>query len=401
MNLNTTSRVEPPQTVLLLGNYRPALTVARSLHAQGYRVVVSKDRDAGAASKSKAVAEIWETPETAEPKQLYQALAGFLADRPDIQIVFPLMESYVRAFYGHAELLPEDRVYVMPNRDAVEVCLDKGRLIETVDNAGLPCARAITVHNFVTLMQAVEDLGYPLVIKPSDSTVWLGNRKALILHGPGDFAAAFSEWPTEHQSLIVQHFVDGPRINLYFAASGGQAIRYLAVQIGETDIADGTGLATTGTTIELDGELQRLGDALIAQLDYHGIGCIQFLRDRHSGRLSFLEINPRIGGNHAITALCGLDLDTVALPLAAGERVDTNLVIGPAGHVYAWTTGALRGFGLAVRQKEIGVGAAIRQALSAVWLGLRTRHHITFRWNDPLPTLTLLLRLIPGVGHRG
>ena len=139
----STHPVDPsaPQTILLLGNYRPALTVARQLSAAGHTVWVSQDQEAGAAGRSRAVAGVWPTPDSTDPAVLYAALADFLAQRPDITVVFPLMESYVRAFSDHAHRLPQDRLYVMPNRDAVGICLNKARLLSLVDDAGLACAR--------------------------------------------------------------------------------------------------------------------------------------------------------------------------------------------------------------------------------------------------------------------
>ncbi len=389
----------PGETVLLLGNYRPALTVARALSAKGYRVEVSRDGDAAAAQWSRAVDAIWDTPNSNDPAELYGALATYLAANSRITTVFPLMESYVRSFYDHAHLLPQDRLYVMPNRLAIDICLDKPRLLDTAAEAGLPCARAIEVTDHDALHAAAAQIGYPLVIKPADSTIWLGTRKALILPDQQALTRALPEWPQAHEALIIQRFVDGPRVNLYFAAANGRAIRYLAVQIGQTDIADGTGLATTGTTIDLSPTLHTMADALLDRLSYHGVGCIQVLMDRTTGQPSFLEINPRIGGNHAITAHCGLGLDTLALDLARQTPLDTPLRLGPKGRRYVWTTGDLRGLGLALRNKEAGVAHTLSRATMAIWRGLTTRRHVTWQLTDPMPSLILLLRLIPGISR--
>ncbi len=388
-----------PRTILLLGNYRPALAVARSLAEDGHRILVSSDAGAGAAERSRAVSGMWKTPQDTSPAALYASLADFLQENPDIDTVFPLMESYVRGFPDHAHLLPADRLYVMPNSEAVRICLDKARLLQAVTDAGLPCARNLPVHDLASLQGAAGAIGFPLVIKPSDSTVWLGNRKALILNDQEALNAALPKWPDGHGELIVQTFVDGPRVNLYFAAQNGRAIRYLAVQIGETDIADGTGLATTGFTIEPEPAVRDMADALLARLNYHGVGCIQVLCDRNTGQPSFLEINPRIGGNHAITVFAEMELERVALQLAVGGPVEDTLKIGRSGIRYAWTTGALRGVGLALRNGETSRTAAMRAALKALVTGVTTRRHITFTPGDPVPSLTLFARLVPGLNR--
>ena len=389
--------VAPGATVILLGNYRPALTVARVLSAKGYQVEVSCDHDGAAARWSCAVDGIWNNPDSSDPAVLYAALSNYLASNPQITTVFPLMERYVRNFYTYAHLLPQDRLYVMPNKLAVDICMDKPRLLDVATRAGLKCARSVEVTNHEALLSAAAHVGYPLVVKPSDSTIWLGARKALILADQGALTHALPEWPDAHETLIVQRFVDGPRVNLYFAAAGGRAIRYLAVRIERTDITDGTGLATTGDTIELDPALKAMADTLLDHLHYHGVGCIQVLMERATGQPSFLEINPRIGGNHAITTQCGLDMDTLALDLARQEPLDTTLRIGHAGKRYVWTTGDLHGLGRALRNKEASVVKTLIRSAGATWRGLITRRHVTWKLTDPMPSLVLLSRLIPGI----
>jgi biotin carboxylase len=384
------------ETVLLLGNYRPALTVARSLAAEGHVIWVSRDDDAGAAYASRFVNGLWENPPRMDPAIQYPALAEYLKVRPDITVVFPLLEAYVRGFSAYRSQLPNDRLYVMPNRSAVETCLDKAQLLNLVEKARLPLARNMTVRDLPGLQAAIREVGFPLVVKPTDSTIWLGQRKALIVRDQGAFAAAFPDWPSKHTGLIVQTYIEGPRLNLYFAAQNGRAIRYLPVEIGATDIQDGTGLATHGFSVPLTPQMRAMGDALIELLQYHGIGCIQMLQDRQTGDLSFLEINPRIGGNHAITDHCGMHLDRLALKLAAGTPVDDRLVVGKAGVRYAWTIGALRGAAVELRNGELTGAGFARQIANALRIGLTTRAHITFRFDDPVPSIALLARALPG-----
>ncbi|MEM9248845.1 MAG: ATP-grasp domain-containing protein [Pseudomonadota bacterium] len=384
-----TSRASSP-TVLRLGNYRPALTVARSLRARGHQIWVSRDNGSGAAHASRAVTGIWDDPGSTDPALQYDALAAFLAERPDIEIVFPLQEHYVRGFFANRHRLPDDRLYIMPNRTAAEICADKSALLDIVTEAGLPCARNATVYSLDELHSAQAQIGFPLVVKPVDSTIWLGAQKVLICRDAAEFAAAFPAWPAPHSALIVQTYVDGPRVNLYFAAKNGRPIRYLAARIGATDLRDGTGLATDGVTIPVEPRLREMADALLEILDYHGVGCIQVLQDRHTGALSFLEINARIGGNHAITDHCGMGLDSLALDLAAGHPVADRLVIGRSGVRYVWTKGALRGAASALRHGETGrLGFALRVA-RALRLAVTTRAQVTFCWSDPLPSLVIL-----------
>ena len=388
------------QTVLILGNYRPALPMARSLADAGWRVAVSADEGNGAARHSRFVSETWENAEAwaAGGAALWQALARHLEARPDIDTVFPIHQRYVQDFFANRHRLPGDRLYVMPNREAVEVSLDKGRSFAAAEDAGFATARNREVADDAGLAAAAEEIGYPLIVKPVDSVIPVAGRKALILHRAGDLTDWLPRWPRGNEALIVQSYVDGPRINLYFAAERGRAVRYLAAEILRTDRPDGTGLATLGRTIRPDPALLQKADALIGRLGYHGIGCLQVLRDDRTGAPSFLEINPRIGGNHAITVRCGLGLETLAIALARGEATGETLRTAPAGVRYVWTTGALRGAAQSWKAGELGTAGALGAAARSVAEGLTGGGHVTFHPRDPMPALALTLGRIPRVG---
>lgn len=388
------------KTVLILGNYRPALPMARSLADAGWRVIVSQDEGNGAARHSRFVSGMWENAGawSAGGATLWHALGRHLEARPDIDTVFPIHQRYVQGFFAHRRGLPDDRLYVMPNRAAVEISLDKSRSFAVAEEAGFATARNRQVADLAGLAAAAEEIGYPVIVKPLDSVTPVAGRKALILRRPPDLAELLPRWPAGHAALIVQSYVSGPRINLYFAAEQGRAIRYLAAEILRTDHPDGTGLATLGRTIPVDAALRARADALLDRLDYHGIGCLQVLRDARTGALSFLEINPRIGGNHAITVRCGMGLDTLAIALARGEPTGESLRTAPAGVRYVWTTGALRGAAQSWKAGTLGTAGALGVAARSVAEGLTGGGHVTFHPRDPKPALALTVGRIPRIG---
>ena len=59
----------------------------------------------------------------------------------------------------------------MQNKAALAICFDTGKLLEIAETAGAPGAPAVSVSSTAYLDKAVEETGFPLVIKPSDSTI--------------------------------------------------------------------------------------------------------------------------------------------------------------------------------------------------------------------------------------
>jgi predicted ATP-grasp superfamily ATP-dependent carboligase len=385
-------------SVLLLGNYRPTLTLARTFSALGRRVIVT-DGPEGIAQFSRFVDECWHSPPLHEPADFFEALRDFLNKRRDITVVYPVLEVCLRNFPRYAHLLPSDRLYVLADDATIENCLSKPKMMALACDAGVLCGSHVKVTDYATLLDAVRPIGFPLIVKPSNSSARMGTRKAVIAGSLSELTEALPEWPANHNELIVQAYIDGPRINLYFAAQNGVAIRYLAAEIMRTDEEDGTGLAVDGRTIELDAEVRSIGDRLLSGLGYHGIGCIQMLRDRQSGKHYFIELNPRIAGNHAVPEHCGMGLGVLGMQLAQGIAVDGELKIGPAGKRYVWTSAALDKTWKAARSGRISWAAAARRLAETMKAAVVADVHMNWDRRDPAPAIAELVRKLPLV-HR-
>lgn len=385
----------PADSVLILGNYRPTLRLASALHALGRNVIVTRGCGGGFADLSRYVSEIWDHPPLASEAAFFAALGRFLRARPDIRVVVPLWERCVKTLDRYRHLLPDDRLYASVDPATVETCLDKSKMLTAAEETGVPNAPFLKVTTYETLWQAAIDIGYPQVVRPSGSQASIAGKKTLIAENPGELAKALPTWPCDHDELIVQRYVEGPRINLYFAAQRGKPIRYLAAEILKTDESDGTGLAVDGRTIALDPVLRGHADRLIAHLQYHGVGTLQFLRDRTSPDYCFLELNPRIAGNHAVPEACGLGLGPLAIDLAAGLDQNETLIVGAQGRRYVWSYGALAGLYRAIKSGDVGLQTALKASFGIAWAAWDADIHMTWSWRDPLPSLAAFASHLP------
>lgn len=382
--------------VLVLGNYRPTIPLARSLAEAGYRVIVTRGCGRGTSQHSRFVAEVWNHPPLSTGEPFYAALGAFLRSRPDIGIVYPIWEACMPGLTRYRHLLPDGRAIIMPDPETTELCLDKPRMLQLATEAGVACAKYRRVETCRSLVGAANEIGFPIIVRPTSSKQPLNGKKAVIVTSRDRLRAQLPSWPTDHADLIVQRYVNGPRINLYFAARHGRPIRYLASKIDTTDVLDGTGYAVDGETIPLAEDIKRIGDRLISRLGYHGVGLIQCMRDQSSGALSFIELNPRVSGSHTVAELCGLDLGRIAVDLALGRPTPNGLTVGESGKRYVWTFGALSGIGASFRSGEIGLRRAGTDALGSLLRAFQADIHMTWRWDDPKPALALLFRKLLG-----
>lgn len=397
----TESGAQPqPGTVVLLGNYRPTLVLARRLGQAGYRVISGLQGCDRGAELSRHVDEVWDHPcVKADRDEFLEALNALLVERPDITCVYPVAEEYVRFFAERRPALSRPVTLAMVHPQTVDACLNKPFMMELARQAGIPIAPFAQVRTREELIERAEAIGFPIVLRPADSTQRLNGEKAVLVRSRDHLDQVNPVWPRDQAALLIQRKAAGIRHNLYFAAVDGKVCRYLHAVITRTDRKDGSGLAVDGKTIAPDPTLRRYTETLAAELDYTGVGCAQFLVDEATGAVSFLEINARIAGNHAVPEHCGLDLGAFLIAVAVGDDIDRAPREGRAEVRYSWLAGDLDGLKSSWRRGELSTAETISWARKVVTTAWGAHLDMMFNWRDPMPGLVTFLDVLPGIGH--
>lgn len=382
--------------VLLLGNYRPTLTLARVLSDSGYRVISGREGCDGGAEHCRFVDEIWDHRSVKTDGEAFLAdLEAFLARRPDISIVYPVSEEFIRLLSGRRSPQADGPTYVIASPETVAMCLDKVRLMSIALENDVPTALFEMVSGAADVRAAAERIGLPIVVRPEKSTDRIGGKKAIVCETAEQVSDIAEEVASANRKLLLQRKVSGPRHNIYFGAQDGRIVRYLHALVLRTDMLDGTGLAVDGITIEPDPVLRRHTERLISALNYTGIGCAQFLVDDRGSGVSFLEINPRIAGNHAVPEHAGLGLSQLAIDLVVEPTKSVPMINGRPGLRYVWTCGDLLGTKHAYLRGEIGGLTATLAICRTLGTALFADIHMNWSWRDPMPGLHALGEVMP------
>lgn len=388
------------EKILLLGNYRPSLTLARNYQKQGYTVIVGSHGCERNCSKSNAVADIWNhSPLENDLIKFARELNEFRKTHPDLRAIIPVAEEYVRLIAENPELFKDIPELVTMRPDLVNKCLDKDYMMQLAGKNSVPTTRFASVRGKTALETRIAEMGYPVVLRPTDSTRRLAGKKVLILETPSDLQSAYLDAGIDNLEFVIQKKFSGRRHNVYFACHKGHMTRCLHAVILRTDQINDTGLAVEGVTLEPSGTLIEQTKRMLVALDYSGIGCAQYLVSPHDGSTSFLEINPRIAGNHALPEFAGLDLGRYFLENSKNGWRDFTPVSGKSGIRYCWTTGDLLGIKGAYMRSEISAFRAIAWCLRAISTGIRSNVHMVYRKSDPWPALTALIELVPRIAR--
>jgi predicted ATP-grasp superfamily ATP-dependent carboligase len=378
------------ETALVIGDYRQTLTVVRALAAHSMRVVAGHVAGKSSPTRhSRFIAQTWPHPPIGDD------FTGAFRDalmrlRPDV--VFPVGDLEIDWLARHGEELPPV-VIAAADPEVTAECQNKTALMQRAADLDVPHAPFRLVSDPGELLEAAGSVGFPCFVKPHDPLLRLFGKKGIRVDDAPGLLSEFDTWPEGHRRLIVQRFDEGPRHNVYFAAREGTLIGAVEVTILRTDRRDGTGLAVDGEVVPGSPGLIDDTAAIVGDLKYTGVGCTQFLVAGDGSR-SFLELNPRLGANYVVAHAAGLDLASIAVDLAMGREVEPPRL--RTGIRYAWTLGDLEGLKAAIQSKEITAAGFLR------WLGDMVRTawhadvHVTWRLDDPVPSLVMASRSLLG-----
>ncbi|MCP5023875.1 MAG: hypothetical protein GY930_19180 [bacterium] len=385
-------------TVVVDGTWRQSLTVVRSLGRAGYRVVVVRTPGSSYLEKSRYVSGT---------VTLRSGLDGGLSRIEEIVeqlggaagtiVYYPIGDTEIRFALDQRDHFPANWCVAMAPSEVVELCADKTRAGLCTETAGVPGIRTIPVKSLTELKAAADTIGFPCLVKGNSEAIRHNRRKAIILKGANEIDSTFAGWAGGDQKMLVQTYCAGPRYNVYFFAHEGKVLVTGSLRAVRTDMADGTGLAVEGISVETTDELREYTANLAREMGYHGTGCAQYLLNEAGEQPVFLEINARLGANFGAVYCAGLNLPLLSVKSALGQDVTPYLGEGvPAGRRYSWFYGDLAGCIRSFRRRQVGPLGALTWLGKAVGALFGADDHITWDRDDPRPTLEIWKqRLLP------
>jgi acetyl-CoA/propionyl-CoA carboxylase biotin carboxyl carrier protein len=318
-------------TVLVANRGEIAVRVVRTLRRLGIRsVAVYSDADTVARHVREADVAVRLGP--APARESYLAIDRLLAAAAatGAQAVHPgygfLSEStaFARAC-AEAGL-----VFVGPPARAVEVMGDKIRAKQTVAAAGVPVVPGRTDADMTDedLFKAAEEVGYPVLVKPSAGG---GGKGMRLVTDPADLAAALVSARREAASsfgddtLFLERFVDRPRhLEVQVLADAHGTVLHLGERECSLQRRHQKVVEEAPSAVLTPEQRERYGALAVATaraVGYTGAGTVEFIvaGDRPDEPF-FMEMNTRLQVEHPVTELVtGLDLVEQQLRVAAGE----------------------------------------------------------------------------------
>jgi predicted ATP-grasp superfamily ATP-dependent carboligase len=307
------ARTSTPLDVLLLdGENRQTLAALRVYARAGLDVGIAAcapDAWWAPSLKSRWCAMRATVPDFhSDPAAYINALVGLLDEHP-ARLLLPAHDGSIQALrLGRAEL-ERRTTLALASEAALTIAVNKDRTLALATELGIAVPRGVSVSDIRDLPAAMHEVGFPAVIKPSESWVER-NGRGVRLSPNVVLTADQAEQTLEHVfeeggRALIQQFVPGRReaVSLFYARGQFWA-RLAQMSYREWPVLGGASVLCE--TIPLLPDITSDAERLVRAIDLEGCSMVEFRRDLE-GRPVLMEVNPRMGGSVALAIAAGVN----------------------------------------------------------------------------------------------
>jgi acetyl-CoA carboxylase biotin carboxylase subunit len=303
-----------------------AVRIIRACQELGIKTVaVYSDADSDALHVRLADAAYHIGPAAAEESYLNGAAIVAAAQAAQADAVHPGY-GFLSENAAFAEMVTgAGLTFVGPRAETICKVGNKDAARTAMQQAGLPMAQGSAPSTDVEeLCQVAEEIGYPVILKPSAGGGGSGIR---VTHNKAELIQAMEKIAESSAGgspfFLEKYIADARHIEVQIVADTYGHVIHLGERECSLQRRNQKVLEEAPSVALTSAMRQKVGELAIRaakSVHYTNVGTVEFLMDKNDGSFYFMEINPRIQVEHGITeAITGIDLVKTQLQVAMGE----------------------------------------------------------------------------------
>src|ERR687889_787817 len=215
------------------------------------------------------------------------------------------------------------------NIAAIELGEDREKFKGVVERCGAESARSHIIHTMDEALKAADDLGYPMVVRPSFTMGGLGSGLAYNEEDLTRIVGQGLQYNPTSEVLLEESILGWKEYELEMMRDKNDNV-VVVCSIENFDpvgVHTGDSITVAPALTLTDREYQRLRDISIAVIREVGVdtgGCnIQFAVHPGDGRVVVIEMNPRVSRSSALASKAtGFPIAKIAARVAVGYTLD-------------------------------------------------------------------------------
>jgi len=340
------SPVDKQSVCIPSGNDTKSYSCVRSLAEKGIHTVLAAGYDGVTAGASRFCDEEILIPSPENDLLGYRDGLLEIVARPDVEVIIPVQSYDPYLFATYYEQFAEHVSLVTPSPELYSAVTDRIQLAAAANKAGVAVPET-------QLLTDVDDWSSEQIIKArhnllAASTVdSLGPRDGeavkTLIHLPAGQKADIQSVIDEMKHVpIVQEYIRSSDEYVFGALyeHGEPLATFQHRQIRGDSYTGGGGVYRE--TVDIP-ELEAAGRTLLDSLEYHGLACIEYMRDAETGEFVLTEINPRMWQSIPCAVQAGADFPYYYWLAAQGRanEISHDYEVGVGSHLLYGEVGYL------------------------------------------------------------
>jgi carbamoyl-phosphate synthase large subunit len=299
----------------------------KALRADGYEVVLVNSNPATIMTDPELAHRTYIEPLTAEYLE-----AILEREKPDAVLPTVGGQTALNLAVELAEkgILDKHKVRLIgASLNAIRMAEDRLRFKEAMRKIGLDVPHSVLVNNVEAALAAADQIGFPIIIRPSFTLGGTGSGIAYNREEFEDMVAYGIEISPVHEVLVEESVIGWKEFELEVMRDhADNAVVVCTIEnVDPMGVHTGDSITVAPAQTLTDKEYQQMRDAAFRVIRVVGVETggsnIQFAVEPETGRMVVIEMNPRVSRSSALASKAtGFPIAKIAARLAVGYRLD-------------------------------------------------------------------------------
>jgi predicted ATP-grasp superfamily ATP-dependent carboligase len=377
------------RALVTYGWCRTAYVICESLSRAGFRVSACGDSALSMTRVSRYVDTFDRVPDCFGCPRLYATAVAEVVRKRGVGFVVPAHEDFVPLQEFRHLLPPEVIIAGPPSREGREV-LDKWKLVQRATRAGIPVPETYAPDSIEEAERILVRIAVPAILKPHCGN---GGKGVVLVHNPrqgiAEYRRLVNQFGLGGSTLpMIQQYIAGEQMGGCFISVNG-ILRACFVERYLRCKQAGFGTSVLREHADND-EIRECCARLCAEMNWTGVGHLDFIVGGPGAKPYLLEMNPRFWGALNLSVRNGFDFPAALASLATTGDVDPrSFAVRPAVRSL-WIAGELMACLDDVRHGRWS------EVLRSPGRFFQSKCYDDFRLRDPFPLIVELAYYLSG-----
>jgi len=377
------------KVLILDANQRSALAATRSLGQRGLYVICADESRKTLAGVSKYTCDniTYPSPYTEQDKFIDYLVSNL--ESLSVRYLLPMTDITVELTLKNKSRL-KDVTILLPDYDSYMSVSDKYQLLEMSLNNEILIPKTLFMKNLDELMQNIDNINYPVVIKPNRSIVVMdGNHYKTTVkyaNSKDEILNILKKYPWFRETkILVQEYIEGHGEGLFVLCKDGEITHYFSHKRLREKPPSG-GVSVLSESIETRDEMLEIAEKIFGLIKWNGVAMVEF-KVAENNQPYLMEVNGRFWGSLQLAIDSGIDFPFLLYNQYSNDEEFQSISEYKKGIQLRWLLGDIDNLIIVLKDVTIPCNEKFKSILKFLKLYRQNQYYEVNRMDDLKPAI--------------